>query len=76
MKYTQAVIYATYDFEKTFLNDPYIKSKYWRIMWRFIEKYNPKDLLNISKDFLEIVDYIILCSGISSSDFTGNYKKV
>lgn len=67
--------YATYDFEKPLNEIHILNQNIGESCGDFTEKYNPKDLLNISKDFLEIVDYIILCSGISSSDFTGNYKK-
>ncbi len=39
------------------------------------KNYNPNKLLELSKDFIEEVDGIILSSGISCNDFKGTFKK-
>lgn len=66
--------YKTYDSAK--VNETYIlKQKANKSCGYFEEEYNPIKLLNKSKEFLEICDYIILCSGISPNDFTGEYEQ-
>lgn len=41
----------------------------------FEEEFNPKNLLEISKDYIDEVDYIIPISGISPSDFKKTDQK-
>lgn len=41
----------------------------------FENQYDPKRLLEKGEDFLEIVDYIILSSGITINDFKGKHRK-
>lgn len=41
----------------------------------FKENFNPKHLLNMSKDYFEEVDYIIPISGISPSEIKKKYQK-
>lgn len=41
----------------------------------FSQDYNPKRLLDESEEYLDIADYIIPISGLSASDFNGEYKK-
>ena len=66
--------FSTHDFikplhEKHILNQ--VKGKSSK---RIEENYNVDKLLDISKDYLEEVDYIIPLSGISESDFKDKYK--
>ena len=41
----------------------------------FKQKFNPKQMLDISKDYLDEVDYIIPISGISPSEIEKKYQK-
>lgn len=41
----------------------------------FEEKYDAKELLEFSIDYIDEVDYIIPISGVSPSDFKGKFKK-
>lgn len=67
--------YATYDFNKPYDEIHLLNQKVNESCGIFEEKYDPLELLDKSRDFLEKVDYIILCAGISSSDFVGDFKK-
>lgn len=41
----------------------------------FEDKFNSENILEISRDYLDEVDYIIPISGISPSDFSKGHKK-
>ncbi len=41
----------------------------------FEDKFSSENILNVSKDYLDEVDYIIPISGISPNDFEKNIKK-
>lgn len=67
--------FSTYDFikpkyEKHLLNQ--VKGKSSK---KIEENYTTDKLLNLSKDYLEEVDYIIPVSGISPEDFKDEFKK-
>lgn len=41
----------------------------------FEDQFSPQNILDISKDYLDEVDYIIPISGVSPSDFPSKYKR-
>lgn len=41
----------------------------------FEDKFSSKNILNVSKDYLDEVDYIIPISGISPNDFEKKHQK-
>lgn len=67
--------YATYDFNKPFNEVHILNQKSGVSCGNFEEKFSPEKLLDISRDFLDIVDYIVLGAGISASDFKGSFRK-
>lgn len=70
-----ASYYCTFDFKLPYKEKHILKQKEG-ISCGFIEKnYNPGKLLELSKDFIEEVDGIVLSSGISCNDFKGIFKK-
>lgn len=67
--------YLTSDF-KFPVQEKHLLNQYDGKSCGFFEKnYSPENLLELSLDYIEEVDHIILSSGISSSDFKGKFKK-
>lgn len=67
--------YSTFDFKPPHKEKHILKQNKGISCGIFEEKYNPNKLLELSEDFLEEVDNIILSSGISINDFTGPFKR-
>ncbi|MEA4956107.1 hypothetical protein SDC9_03486 [bioreactor metagenome] len=67
--------YSTFDFKPPHKEKHILKQGKGISCGIFEEKYDPNKLLELSEDFLEEVDNIILSSGISIDDFTGPFKR-
>lgn len=67
--------YLTSDFKCPF-KEKHVLNQFDRKSCGFFEKnYSPEKLLELSLDYIEEVDNIILSSGISAGDFKGKFKK-
>jgi len=67
--------YYTSDFKSPYQEKHILKQKKGNSCGFIEKKYNSKKLLELSKDFIEKVDGIVLSSGISCNDFKGSFKK-
>lgn len=67
--------YKTYDFNCHINEKHVLKQKAGSSCGYFEEKYSPEKILDNAEYYLDVVDFIILCSGISSLDFKGKYEK-
>ena len=67
--------FSTLDMKKPYKEKYILKQKSGKSCGIFEESYNLKDLLDLSLEYMEEVDKIILTTGISPNDFKGKYKK-
>ncbi|MDR2830419.1 MAG: ATP-grasp domain-containing protein [Methanobrevibacter sp.] len=66
--------YNTKDCNVAYKEKHALQQKPYQSCGLFEEKFNPIEILNQSSDWIEIVDYIILTTGISPNYFNGNIK--
>ncbi|RBQ24082.1 hypothetical protein ALNOE001_04540 [Candidatus Methanobinarius endosymbioticus] len=67
--------YFTCDFKHPFKEKHILNQVEEKSCGFFEENYSPEKLLELSLDYMDEVDTIILSSGISPSDFKGKFKK-
>lgn len=67
--------YKTYDFDSCICEKHILNQKRGFSCGYFEENYSPEKILKNAESFLDVVDSIILCSGISPLDFKGKYQK-
>ena len=67
--------YKTFDFDYDINEEHVLNQKAEHSCGFFEEIYSPKDILSNAESYLDVVDCIVLCSGISPSDFKGKYRK-
>ena len=67
--------YKTYDFNENINEKHILDQKAGYSCGYFEDKYSPEKILENAESYLPIVDYIILCSGVSPNDFKGKYAK-
>ncbi len=67
--------YKTFDFEYDVYEKHILDQKADFSCGFFEERYSVEDILSNADSYLDVVDCIVLCSGISSSDFKGKYRK-
>ena len=67
--------FKTADFKDPYKEKHILKQIPEKTCGFFEDNYNFKELLELSKDYLEEVDKIILSTGLSTTDFKGKFKK-
>lgn len=66
--------YKTYDFDCC-INEKHILDQVSGCSCGYFEdNYSPEKILSNAESYLDIVDYIVLCSGISALNFKGRYE--
>ena len=67
--------YSTLDCETPYKEKHILNQKQDKSCGFFEDNYSPEKLLNLSSEYLDITDHIILSAGISPNDFKGKFKK-
>ena len=67
--------FKTADFKEVYKENHVVKQKPNQSCGFFEENFDSKELLELSKEYLEEVDQIVLSTGLTPTDFKGKYRK-